>query len=118
MARIKLKKVSADTGEEVPDEHIVKGYEISKGRYVVDPEPLGTGGAIKFAAGPDVKEPVVVFNGDVLTEIELAAVIQLHRERQAHIPKPDHGRGEIDRGAEQADTVDSTLSAPGYLLAA
>ena len=28
-------------GEEVPDEHIVKGYEISKGRYVVvDPDEL------------------------------------------------------------------------------
>lgn len=41
MSRIKLKKVSAETGEEVPDEHIVKGYEISKGRYVVvDPDEL------------------------------------------------------------------------------
>ena len=41
MARIKLKKVSSDTGEDVPDEHIVKGYEITKGRYVVvDPEEL------------------------------------------------------------------------------
>ena len=41
MSRIKLRKVSADTGEEVPDEHIVKGYEISKGRYVVvDPDEL------------------------------------------------------------------------------
>jgi DNA end-binding protein Ku len=36
-----LKKVSADTGEDVPDENIVKGYEISKGRYVVvDPDEL------------------------------------------------------------------------------
>ena len=41
MSRIKLKKTSADTGEDVPDEHIVKGYEISKGRYVVvDPDEL------------------------------------------------------------------------------
>ncbi|MCY7299133.1 MAG: Ku protein, partial [Ilumatobacteraceae bacterium] len=41
MSRIKLKKVSADTGEDVPDENIVKGYEISKGRYVVvDPDEL------------------------------------------------------------------------------
>jgi DNA end-binding protein Ku len=41
MSRIRLKKVSAETGEEVPDEHIVKGYEISKGRYVVvDPDEL------------------------------------------------------------------------------
>ncbi len=41
MSRIRLKKVSADTGEDVPDEHIVKGYEITKGRYVVvDPDEL------------------------------------------------------------------------------
>jgi len=41
MARIRYKKVSADTGEEVPDEHIVKGYEFTKGQYVVvEPEEL------------------------------------------------------------------------------
>ncbi len=41
MSRIRLKKVSADTGEDVPDDHIVKGYELSKGRYVVvDPDEL------------------------------------------------------------------------------
>ena len=41
MSRIRMKKVSADTGEDVPDEHIIKGYEISKGRYVVvDPDEL------------------------------------------------------------------------------
>ncbi len=51
--------------------------------YVVEPQPLGTGGAIKFAAGPDATGPVVVFNGDVLTSIDLPAVIALHRERQA-----------------------------------
>jgi DNA end-binding protein Ku len=41
MSRIRMKKVSADTGEDVPDEHIVKGYEWTKGKYVVvDPDEL------------------------------------------------------------------------------
>jgi DNA end-binding protein Ku len=41
LARIKYKKVSALDGDEVPDDHIVKGYEISKERYiVVDPDEL------------------------------------------------------------------------------
>ncbi len=41
MARIKYRKVSALDGEEVPDDHIVKGYEVSKDRYiVVDPDEL------------------------------------------------------------------------------
>jgi NDP-sugar pyrophosphorylase family protein len=51
-------------------------------RYVVEPAPLGTGGAVKYAAG-NVSDSVVVFNGDVLTQINLAAVIALHRERKA-----------------------------------
>jgi len=51
-------------------------------RYVVEPAPLGTAGAIRYA-GESLRESVVVFNGDVLTEIDLAAVIRLHRERKA-----------------------------------
>lgn len=51
--------------------------------YVVEPQPLGTGGAIKFAAGEYRGEPLVVFNGDVFTSVDLPAVIALHRERQA-----------------------------------
>ena len=39
--RIRYRKVNAETGEQVSDDHIVKGYEISKGRYVVvDPDEL------------------------------------------------------------------------------
>jgi NDP-sugar pyrophosphorylase family protein len=51
--------------------------------YVVEPQPLGTGGAIKFAAGQYKGEPLVVFNGDVFTSVDLPAVLALHRERQA-----------------------------------
>ena len=51
-------------------------------RYVVEPAPLGTAGAIKYA-GDSLTESVVVFNGDVLPQIDLAAVIRLHRERRA-----------------------------------
>ena len=51
-------------------------------RYVVEPAPLGTAGAVRYA-GDNLTESVVVFNGDVLTQIDLGAVLQLHRERQA-----------------------------------
>jgi NDP-sugar pyrophosphorylase family protein len=51
-------------------------------RYVVEPSPLGTGGAVRYA-GESLTESVVVFNGDVLTQIDLGAVLRLHRERQA-----------------------------------
>jgi len=51
--------------------------------YMVEPTPLGTGGAIKFAAGRDRGQPVVVFNGDILTAVDLPAVIAEHRARRA-----------------------------------
>src|SRR5689334_14996626 len=51
-------------------------------RYVVEPAPLGTAGAVRYA-GESLHESVVVFNGDVLTQVDLAAVIRLHRERKA-----------------------------------
>lgn len=34
-SRIRLRRVSEQTGEEVPPDKIVKGYEIEKGRYVI-----------------------------------------------------------------------------------
>lgn len=51
-------------------------------RYVVEPSPLGTGGAIKFAA-KGVSDTLVVFNGDVMTAVDVAAVVARHRERRA-----------------------------------
>ena len=51
-------------------------------RYVVEPDPLGTGGAIKYASA-GIDDTLLVFNGDVLTGIDLQAVVRRHREREA-----------------------------------
>ncbi len=51
-------------------------------RYVVEPMPLGTAGAVRYA-GESLTDSVLVFNGDILAEVDLAAVIRLHRERRA-----------------------------------
>ena len=51
-------------------------------RYVVEPQPLGTGGAIRFCA-PHLDGTVVVLNGDVLTAVDLGAVVDRHRSRNA-----------------------------------
>jgi mannose-1-phosphate guanylyltransferase len=51
-------------------------------RYAVEGTPLGTGGAFKNAE-EQIDSTTVVFNGDVLTDIDLGAVIAFHRERQA-----------------------------------
>jgi NDP-sugar pyrophosphorylase family protein len=50
--------------------------------YTVEASPLGTAGAYRNAAGY-IRETTVVFNGDVLTDIDLNEVIRLHRERDA-----------------------------------
>ena len=51
-------------------------------RYVVEPTPLGTAGGVKYAAR-GVRDTIVVFNGDVLTSVDLAGLIGLHRSRGA-----------------------------------
>ena len=59
-------------------------------RYAVEETPLGTGGAIKNAAtalnltaGSD--EPIVIFNGDVLSSHDLGKQIQEHINHQADV---------------------------------
>src|SRR6202007_1236739 len=51
-------------------------------KYTVEPQPMGTAGAYKFAEDL-IREPTVVFNGDVLTDLDLKAVIREHNERRA-----------------------------------
>lgn len=47
--------------------------------YLVEESPLGTAGAVKNAE-PFLDGPFIVFNGDVLTEIDLTAMIKQHQE--------------------------------------
>lgn len=51
-------------------------------RFVTEPSPMGTGGAYKFAAR-DSNETTVVFNGDILTDVDIAKIIAFHREKKA-----------------------------------
>lgn len=54
--------------------------------YAVEKEPLGTGGAIRNAAellGRD--EPIVIFNGDVLSRHSIADQVKFHVEKGADV---------------------------------
>ncbi len=54
--------------------------------YVTEPERRGTAGAIRFAAdvlGDDLDERFLALNGDVLTDLDLTALTNAHREREA-----------------------------------
>lgn len=50
--------------------------------YVIEDEPLGTGGAIAFAAA-GLDETFLALNGDVLTDLDITALVAFHRERGA-----------------------------------
>lgn len=52
--------------------------------YAVEPEPLDTAGAIRFAAlAAGIDDTFVVVNGDVLTDLDVRRLVALHRERAA-----------------------------------
>jgi mannose-1-phosphate guanylyltransferase len=51
-------------------------------RYAVEAQPLGTAGAYKNAQA-HLNQTTVVFNGDILTDLDLAAAIAYHREKKA-----------------------------------
>ncbi|GFE16536.1 GDP-mannose pyrophosphorylase [Streptomyces glebosus] len=56
--------------------------------YVTEEEPLGTGGAIRNVAprlhsAPD--DPVLIFNGDILTGLDIAALVGTHRTSGADV---------------------------------
>lgn len=51
-------------------------------RYVSEPEPRGTAGAIKFAA-EQLDDRFLALNGDVLTDLDLSALVALHEQRGA-----------------------------------
>jgi NDP-sugar pyrophosphorylase family protein len=45
---------------------------------VTETEPLGTGGAVRFAAGACASDPVLMLNGDTLIEADLCAFLAFH----------------------------------------
>lgn len=51
--------------------------------YSYEKEALGTGGAVKNAEEYFTDEPLIVLNGDILTDVDLSAVIAQHREQQS-----------------------------------
>jgi mannose-1-phosphate guanylyltransferase len=54
--------------------------------YFAEPEPLGTAGAIRFAAdslGDRLEDRFLALNGDVLADLDLTALLRAHEERGA-----------------------------------
>ncbi len=53
--------------------------------YAIEKEPLGTGGGIRNALAPTRSAEVLVVNGDTLFEVNIAAMVESHRQRQASL---------------------------------
>lgn len=93
---------------EAIEEHFGDGSRFGvRMRYAREEQPLGTAGAIRNAARSLWRrETVVVFNGDIVTDFDLSAIIRLHRQRGARatitlkaVPSPNP-YGVIDLGED------------------
>ena len=96
---------------------------------MVEPERRGTAGAIRFAAdelGDRLDERFLALNGDVLTDLDLTALLRAHEERGARAtialhPVEDsaaYGLVSTGRGGEVLEFLEKTGEAvPGEINA-
>lgn len=98
---------------------------------VVEEEPLGTAGAIRFAAEGRVDGPFLALNGDVLADADLAALIRVREESGARgaiglTPVDDptrfgvvvhDERGRVERFVEKPPSADGLGPAPWWVNA-
>ncbi len=54
-------------------------------RYVVEQEPLGTGGAIRNVLDEVTASTAMIFNGDILSGVDLGALLATHLEKSADV---------------------------------
>lgn len=68
------------------DEHFGDGSRMGMSlRHVTEDEPLGTCGAVKNVERYLGTEPVIVCNGDILTDLDIGALVAYHNERKAAV---------------------------------
>lgn len=113
-----------------------EGFDAPRGvtlRFAREPEPLGTCGPVKMVEA-ELDETFIVFNGDVLSGVDLTAMIARHRERGAAAtlylaPVPDatpyglvplDADGRVERFVEKPSAEEATggglINAGTYVL--
>ncbi|MGH7791348.1 MAG: nucleotidyltransferase family protein, partial [Thermodesulfobacteriota bacterium] len=54
--------------------------------YIIPPEDYGTAGAVKFASEHlKGEEPFLITSGDLLTDVDLGALVDFHKNRRAMV---------------------------------
>jgi mannose-1-phosphate guanylyltransferase len=90
----------------------IRAHFGSELEYVVEPEPLGTGGAIAYAAREAaISETFVACNGDVLTDLDLTALVAFHRVRRARMTIALHPVDDPSRYGVVATDADGAVTA-------
>jgi dTDP-glucose pyrophosphorylase/CBS domain-containing protein len=100
------------------------GVEI---RYVQEDQPLGTAGALSLLDSS--REPILVINGDILTQVDFRAMLEFHADHQAdmtvavrvHEYQIPYGviqsDGILVTGVEEKPVIKRFINAGIYLLA-
>ncbi len=102
--------------------------------YVAEPDPRGTAGAIRFAAdslGERLEDRFLALNGDVLTDLDLTALLRAHEERGSRATLALHpvedsstyglvsydGEGAVSEFLEKSgEVVPGEINAGAYVL--
>lgn len=56
--------------------------------WVVEQEPLGTGGALRFASQAMLTDKAFIINGDTYFEVDYLGMMQLHEKQKQKLPLP------------------------------
>ena len=65
------------------EEFIIKKFPYLNYQFVIEEQPLGTGGAIRFALSRATHRDVLIVNGDTLYKIDIESLGELHIATQA-----------------------------------
>ena len=99
--------------------------------WITEEQPLGTGGAVVHALGNLGTDPFFALNGDIVTDLDLGAMLSFHRERRAGVTIAMHhvedarafGLIETDQSArvlafreKPEDLVPGDINAGTYIL--
>jgi mannose-1-phosphate guanylyltransferase len=91
---------------------------------VIEPRPLGTAGAVRFARPNVATDPVLVMNGDSLADVDLCQLVSRHAQARASgtvlcaavEDASSYGRVTLDRNGHIAEFVEKDLSYRGAAI--
>jgi len=94
---------------EVIQYYLEAGYPALHKQYVIEKDPLGTGGAIQLACRQATEKNVLILNGDTLFSIQLPALTAFHEQHQAHCTLALKPMQQFDRYGVVEITADGAI---------